>query len=57
MFWHPSHAASGVPDRDPIKCIAAAIKQGLGAQGCRIPAQAVQDHIGTTNRMLVADRP
>jgi peptidoglycan/LPS O-acetylase OafA/YrhL len=39
-------------DRDPIKCIATAIKLGLGAQGCRIPAQAVQDRVGTTNRML-----
>jgi hypothetical protein len=39
-------------DRDPIKCIATAIKQGLGARGCRIAAQAVQDRVGTTNRML-----
>ena len=39
-------------DRDPIKCIAAAIKQGLGAQGCRVPVKAVQQRVGTTNRML-----
>jgi peptidoglycan/LPS O-acetylase OafA/YrhL len=39
-------------DRDPIKCVTAAIKQGLGAQGCRISAKAVQDRIGATNRML-----
>jgi peptidoglycan/LPS O-acetylase OafA/YrhL len=39
-------------DRDPIKCITATIKQGLGAQGCRISAEAVQERVGTTNRML-----
>jgi len=39
-------------DRDPIKCVTAAIKEGLGAQGCRISAKAVQERIGATNRML-----
>ena len=39
-------------DRDPIKCVAAAIKEGLGAQGCRISATAVQERIGAANRML-----
>jgi peptidoglycan/LPS O-acetylase OafA/YrhL len=39
-------------DHDPMKCITVAIKQGLGAQGCRISAEAVQARIGTTNRML-----
>jgi peptidoglycan/LPS O-acetylase OafA/YrhL len=39
-------------DRDPIKCVTAAIKQGLGAQGCRISAKSVQERIGATNRML-----
>jgi len=39
-------------DHDPIKCIAAAIKQGLGAQGCRVALKVVQQRVGTTNRML-----
>jgi peptidoglycan/LPS O-acetylase OafA/YrhL len=39
-------------DRDPIKCVTAAIKEGLGAQGCRIAAKVVQERIGGTNRML-----
>jgi peptidoglycan/LPS O-acetylase OafA/YrhL len=39
-------------DRDPMKCITAAIKQGLGARGCHISAKAVQERVGTTNSML-----
>jgi hypothetical protein len=39
-------------DGDPIKCVTAAIKQGLGAEGCRISATAVQARIGATNGML-----
>ncbi len=39
-------------DRDPIKCVSAAIKQGLGAQGCRISVKAVQERIGAANKML-----
>ena len=38
--------------RDPIKCIAAAVKRGLGAQGCRRPASEVQQRLGAINRQL-----
>jgi peptidoglycan/LPS O-acetylase OafA/YrhL len=39
-------------DRDPLKCIAAAVRQGLQAQSCRLHAQEVQRRIGTMNGML-----
>ena len=39
-------------DRDPIKCIAAAVKQGLGAQGCRIAVREVQERVGFMNALL-----
>ena len=37
---------------DPIKCIAAAIRRGLGAQSCRRPATEIQEHIGAMNSVL-----
>jgi peptidoglycan/LPS O-acetylase OafA/YrhL len=39
-------------NHDPIRCIAAAVKQGLGAQSCRIPVSDVQGRIGAMNTLL-----
>ena len=39
-------------DRDPLKCIAAAAKHGLGAQSCRIPVRDVQERVGAMNALL-----
>jgi peptidoglycan/LPS O-acetylase OafA/YrhL len=39
-------------DRDPLRCIATAVKQGLSAQSCRILARDVQERLGAVNGLL-----
>jgi peptidoglycan/LPS O-acetylase OafA/YrhL len=39
-------------DRDPIRCIVAALRQGKPAQSCRIAASDVQRRVGEANALL-----
>jgi peptidoglycan/LPS O-acetylase OafA/YrhL len=39
-------------DHDPIRCIAAAVRQGLSAQSCGIPTRDVQERVGAMNSLL-----
>jgi SGNH domain (fused to AT3 domains) len=44
--------------RDPVRCIAAALRQGGNLQSCRRPLQEVREHLDTMNNLLseIAER-